>query len=53
MATGLRPELEASPLARNAQLMALIERLAIGNAVTERVLQETRNELQRANIDPA
>ena len=38
----LRPELEASPLARNRQLMALIERLEIGNAVAERVLQAIR-----------
>jgi hypothetical protein len=41
VATGLRPELEASPLARNLELMALIERLAIGNAVAERVLRMT------------
>ena len=41
VATGLRPELEASPLARNVQLLALIERLAIGNAVAERVLRMT------------
>ena len=54
VATGLRPELEASPLAHNAQLMALIERLAVGNAVAERVLRETRNEPQRAaTTDPA
>ena len=39
VAVELRPELEASPLARNLQLMALIERLAIGNAVAERVLR--------------
>lgn len=42
VATGLRPELEAGPLARNLELMALIERLAIGNAVVERVLQDTQ-----------
>ena len=42
VATNLRPELEASPLARNLQLMALIERLEIGNAVVERVLRMTR-----------
>jgi hypothetical protein len=53
VATGLRPELEASPLAHNSQLMALIERLEIGNAVAERVLRETRNEPQRATTDPA
>ena len=53
VATGLRPELEASPQAHNSQLMALIERLAIGNAVAERVLRETRNEPQRDSTDPA
>lgn len=42
VAATLRPELEASPLARNRQLMALIERLEIGNAVAERVLQAIR-----------
>lgn len=42
MATSLRPELEADPLARNLELMALIERLKIGNAVPESVLQDSR-----------
>ena len=42
VATGLRPGLEAGPLARNLELMALIERLEIGNAVAERVLRDTR-----------
>ena len=42
VATSLRPELEASPLARNLPLMALIERLEIGNAVAERVLRMTQ-----------
>ena len=42
VATGLRPELEASPLAHNLELMALIERLEVGNAVAERVLRDTR-----------
>ncbi|MDQ2769484.1 MAG: hypothetical protein M3Y54_03170 [Bacteroidota bacterium] len=41
VASDLRPELEVSPLARNLQLMALIERLEIGNAVAERVLRMT------------
>ena len=53
VAIGLRPELEAGPLARNARLMALIERLANGDAVAERVLRETRNEPQRTTTDPA
>ena len=53
VASSLRPELKASPLVHNARLMALIERLAVGNAVAERVLQETRNEPQRATTDPA
>lgn len=53
VASSLRSELKASPLAHNARLMALIERLAVGNAVAERVLQETRNEPQRATTDPA
>jgi hypothetical protein len=53
VADSLRPELEASPLAHNSRLMALIERLAIGNAVAERVLQETYNAPLRATMDPA
>jgi hypothetical protein len=54
MAIGLRPELEAGPLAHNSRLMALIERLANGDAVAERVLRETSNEPQRAaTTDPA
>jgi hypothetical protein len=50
-ASSLRPELEASPLAGHSRLMALLERLAIGNAVAERVLQETSNDPQRAGDD--
>ena len=53
VANGLRPELEVSPLAHNPRLMALIEQLGNGNAVAERVLQETRNEPQRANTATA
>ena len=53
VATGLRPDLEASPLAHNSRLMALLERLAIGDAVAERVLRETHNEPQRTTTDPA
>ena len=53
MASSLRPELEASPLAGHSRLMALIEQLANGNAVAERVLQETSNDPQRATSDPA
>ena len=52
VASSLRPELKASPLAHNSRLMALIERLAVGNAVAERVLQETYNAPQRATMDP-
>lgn len=53
VATSLRPELEAAPLARSAQLIALIERLANGDAVAERVLRETRNKPQRATAGTA
>lgn len=53
VAMALRPELEASHLAKNASLMALMEWLAIGNAVAERVLRETRNEPQQTTTDPA
>ena len=42
VAAKLRPVLEASPLSGNHQLMALIERLEVGNAVAECVLQATR-----------
>jgi len=42
VATNLHPELKAGPLARNLKLMALIERLKIGDAVAERVLRYTR-----------
>ena len=42
VATSLRPDLEASPLAHNSRLMALLKRLAIGDAVAERVLRDTR-----------
>ena len=53
VARSLLPELEAGPLAGHSRLMALLEQLATGNAVAERVLQETSNNPQRATIDPA
>ena len=52
VASSLRPELEAGPLSGHSRLMALLEQLEIGNAVAERVLRETRNNPQRATIDP-
>lgn len=42
VAANLRPVIEASPLAGNHQLKALMERLEVGNAVAEHVLQATR-----------
>lgn len=42
VAATLRPVIEASPLAHNNQLMALIERLEVGNAVAESVLLATQ-----------
>ena len=42
VAANLRPVIEASPLAGNHQLTALMEQLEVGNAVAERVLQATR-----------
>ena len=42
VAIGLRPKLGASYLARILELMALIDRLAIGNAVAERVRRRSR-----------
>lgn len=53
VAISLRPELEASPLAHNSRLMTLIEQLAIGDAVAERVLWETEKRPQWPNTDPA
>ncbi|GAA3984765.1 hypothetical protein [Hymenobacter antarcticus] len=51
VAIELWPELKAGPLGRHSRLMALIERLAIGNAVAERVLWETHKVPLRAATD--
>lgn len=51
-AISLRPGLEASPLARNTQLMALIERLANGDVVAERVLWETQSRAVASDTEP-